>query len=533
MRLPLCALLLLSAKHAARAFAPARCAAGGHCRNGERRPRSAALSASSQTDAQDDVASLPLPPNKGFNIFRNLRDSFSYIADPSRFVAKRTKELGQVFVAYQFFKPVVYVGGQQPVRSFVTNTERRSSVIYPGLPETFMELHTKWGSLNMDIEDPLFSQSRELFADVLQSSGAMERFTESIEAEVEAYVAELEERARKNPDETMFLVPELKSLCLQLFSRYFSGEGLTKEQEQMFIDYNDGLLALGSGTNGYKKGKEALDNLKVEMIRRFRALDDPSIPANAPGKFYHDQVFGREGFDDEDRIGTGMVLFVWGAYTECASLMMDAAALMLQKDRKEAGEASMIETVRNELKRRKEESGLSLSDPKFWSGLPYTLGVLRETLRLEPPGAGVPRFSKEDFEFEGYRIPAEMPVMLEPRIGNMEPALFPEPERFEPLRWSPTAAESEASESRCPMRGTALKKGPGSWFPGGFGAHQCPGLPVAELAGKIFVSKLAERFTTWEFSGDGLKKNGEIDFVKIPVKIAPDNFGMKLILAEK
>lgn len=43
--------------------------------------------------------------------------------------------------------------------------------------------------------------------------------------------------------------------------------------------------------------------------------------------------------------------------------------------------------------------------------LAYTNGIMRETLRLYPPGAAPPRFSKEDFALAGYCIPAGTPSL--------------------------------------------------------------------------------------------------------------------------
>ena len=63
--------------------------------------------------------------------------------------------------------------------------------------------------------------------------------------------------------------------------------------------------------------------------------------------------------------------------------------------------------------------------------MPYTVGVLRETLRLQPPGGGVPRYGPSDFMLAGYRIPAKMAVMMEPRIVNRDPNLYAEPLKFE------------------------------------------------------------------------------------------------------
>lgn len=466
------------------------------------------------------LSELPTPPHKGLNLFWNLFDSISFIIDPDKFVAKRSADLGPVFIAYNYFKPVVFLGGKANVVAFTSGTELRSSVVYPALPDTFVELHTKWGSLNLDANDELFKEGRALFKDVLSGGEAMSQHTAVLEREVSEYVDALVERVRSAPDTPIYLAPELKSLCLQAFAKSFSGQGLTAEQEQMFIDYNAALLSLSRGTAQFKKGLAALETLKVEMLRRFRALDSVEPSADVPGKWYHNQLAGRPGFESEDRVATGVVLFVWAAYVECASLMLDALVMMRTCGRQQ----EMAAQVRAELAQR-EASGVEPSDFRFWDKMPFATGVLRETLRLEPPGSGVPRYSNEDFELVGYRIPAGTPVMMEPRIGNMDPSMHAEPQRFEPTRWMQPEPEKA---SQCPFTGSALKNGRGSWFPGGYGAHQCPGVPLAELVAKMFVAKMSEKFETWEFNGDGLTKEGKVQFVVVPVKIPPDDMGLKL-----
>lgn len=44
----------------------------------------------------------------------------------------------------------------------------------------------------------------------------------------------------------------------------------------------------------------------------------------------------------------------------------------------------------------------------------------------------------------------------------------------------------------------------------------------------MFLAKMAENFVVWKFSGDGLTRDKEIKYVKIPVKICPDNLGLYL-----
>ena len=142
----------------------------------------------------------------------------------------------------------------------------------------------------MPITEPMFREVRELFGDVLSSRKAMDMYSIIAEREIEAYVNELAERVEKDPSQPIYIAKELKSVCLQMFSKIFSGQGLTAEQEQEFVDYNSALLSLSTGSNQYRTGEAALESLRVEMLKRFRALDGPDIDPSTPGKWYHDQV---------------------------------------------------------------------------------------------------------------------------------------------------------------------------------------------------------------------------------------------------
>lgn len=177
-----------------------------------------------------DTSSLPLPPTLGRNLYRNIRDSISYINDPDRFVKDRTEKLGPVFLAYNFFAPTLFVGGQEAVKEFITGTEIKASVTQPALPESFVNLHTKWGALNMPITEPMFREARELFGDVLSSREAMDMYSVIAEREIEAYVNELAERVERDPSQPIYIAKELKSVCLQMLARSFQDRDLRQSK---------------------------------------------------------------------------------------------------------------------------------------------------------------------------------------------------------------------------------------------------------------------------------------------------------------
>ncbi|MGL3821370.1 cytochrome P450 [Sphingopyxis sp. R3-92] len=103
--------------------------------------------------------------------------------------------------------------------------------------------------------------------------------------------------------------------------------------------------------------------------------------------------------------------------------------------------------------------------------LELTEWAFKEALRLVPPVPSFPRRALKDFEFGGYRIPAGTIVGVSPGFTHMMEEHWPEPETFDPMRFSPEVARTRHKYA---------------WVPFGGGAHMCLGLHFAYMQAKIF-----------------------------------------------
>lgn len=97
--------------------------------------------------------------------------------------------------------------------------------------------------------------------------------------------------------------------------------------------------------------------------------------------------------------------------------------------------------------------------------------AFKESLRLIPPVPSIPRRALRDFEFGGYRIPAGTSVGVNPAYTHFMPEYWPEPNRFDPMRFTPEAVRERHKYA---------------WVPFGGGAHMCLGLHFAYMQAKIF-----------------------------------------------
>ena len=102
--------------------------------------------------------------------------------------------------------------------------------------------------------------------------------------------------------EELFIVPELKELCLQIFSRIFSGEGLTDDQVQMFYDYNTALLSLSTKSKQYQRGMECLECLSSQMLRRFHIMEQTAKSSDdgksSPVQYVYSVFQNQKGYVD-------------------------------------------------------------------------------------------------------------------------------------------------------------------------------------------------------------------------------------------
>jgi cytochrome P450 len=118
--------------------------------------------------------------------------------------------------------------------------------------------------------------------------------------------------------------------------------------------------------------------------------------------------------------------------------------------------------------------------------LEYTTQVLTESMRLYPPAWILARAALNDCIIDGYSIPKGATVILSQYITHHDPRFFPEPERFDPERWTPE------------MRSKLPKF---AYFPFGGGARSCVGEPFAWMEGVLLIAAISRRWEMRRVSG--------------------------------
>lgn len=111
--------------------------------------------------------------------------------------------------------------------------------------------------------------------------------------------------------------------------------------------------------------------------------------------------------------------------------------------------------------------------------LPHLTGVVKEVLRLYPPAPVIGRRTAEDVQVQGHPIPAGTDVLVSPWVTHRRFEDWPDPERFDPGRFTP---QLEAARARY------------AWFPFGGGPRACIGQGLAMLELVLILATVLSAF---------------------------------------
>jgi len=142
--------------------------------------------------------------------------------------------------------------------------------------------------------------------------------------------------------------------------------------------------------------------------------------------------------------------------------------------------------------------------------LGYTRRVLAESMRLFPPAWGVGRKTLEPYSVGGYTIPKGAIVLVSEWVMHHDARFFPDPEVFDPDRWSTGARETRSNFA---------------YFPFGGGARQCIGEDFAWMEGTLLLATIAQKWRLRLVPGHPVEPK--------PVITLRPKYGMKMTLERR
>ena len=112
--------------------------------------------------------------------------------------------------------------------------------------------------------------------------------------------------------------------------------------------------------------------------------------------------------------------------------------------------------------------------------LPWTRASIEEAMRVNPPVWTVGRKALEDDVIGGYDVPAGSSVMILIRMIHRDPAIWPNPEGYDPSRFLPENAKDRPRHA---------------YLPFGAGRRMCVGSTFAILEATLLAAMISRRLT--------------------------------------
>lgn len=244
------------------------------------------------------------------------------------------------------------------------------------------------------------------------------------------------------------------------------------------VDVLPFLMRLPKAIAPFKRELEDLHQRELGLFRRLMSeVRDEMKNGTAPKCWERDFIEQQSQFDLTDDQGAYLVgtLFEAGSGTTSAAMMSWVLAMVhhpewLRKVQVEVDSVCGAERLPN------------LEDvPR----LPVTRAVIKEVLRWRPVTAGgVPHLCTKDDTYEGFFIPAGSNVHANQWAIHRDPALYPEPDTFNPNRW----LEPDFPTYREPL---SLHPNMHNFSAFGAGRRICPGQSIAERSLNLLTSRIA------------------------------------------
>jgi len=218
----------------------------------------------------------------------------------------------------------------------------------------------------------------------------------------------------------------------------------------------------------FLKAKERLDATIYRIINERRASGVDRGDLLSMLLIAHDDEGDGTGMNDLQVRDEAMTIFLAGHETTANALTW-TWYLLSQHSEVEARLHDEIDTV----------LGDRLPTADDVARLRYTEMVFAEAMRLYPPAWAIGRRALNDYQVDRYTIPARSIILMSPFVMQHDARYYPEPDRFDPERWTPEAREARPKFS---------------YFPFGGGPRVCIGEPFAWMEGVLLIATLAQEW---------------------------------------
>jgi cytochrome P450 len=267
----------------------------------------------------------------------------------------------------------------------------------------------------------------------------------------------------------MLVYPAMKQLTLDLAATSFLGTDIGPEVEVVTKSFIDMVAAAVAPIRAPIPGTQMARG--VQGRKRIVEYFSKQIPLRRGNKGGDDLFSQLCRATDDD----GALLSTQDVVDHMSFLMMAAHDTLTSSLTSFVNFLAADRDWQNRLRDEVLALGLRPDEPLPYDkldALPLVEMAFKESMRLRPPVPSIPRRATRDFSFGGYKIPGGTWVGINPLFTHMMPTVWPDPTRFDPLRFT-----DEAQRNRHKF----------AFVPFGGGAHMCLGLHFAYMQAKCFA----------------------------------------------
>ena len=411
---------------------------------------------------------LPLPPGPPWHQVWRQGPKI----DRAKFMLKLHRTYGDI-VRVQGFFPVYSVNNPDTIRHILTKawpSYTKNTIDYRVLSRVFGS-----GLVTNDGEN--WAKQRRLIQPVFTNSN-INQFDKIINA-VTAKLTE--EWINYGPNKTIWLDRDMSRITFQIVCRtLFGGD---------FDHHADEIASLLKGNSRHPQSFESLltlcpwipttsNKVFIDNMRKLDSIVFDIIKAHRDGKGTDNDIVHRlltirdpdsgAAMTDQQIRDEILTLMLAGHETSATALNWTFYLLSQNSEIKKRLESELDNVLKG-------SPAMSFHLPK----LPYLKQVIQESMRIYPPVWGLARKSTVDSHFNGFRIPRNSYISVIIYAVHRHPEFWPNPERFDPDRFSPNNNGNRHSYAYLPFSA---------------GPRACIGANMSMLEIQLILAQLLQRF---------------------------------------
>jgi cytochrome P450 len=413
------------------------------------------------------LSKLPLPPGRrGLPL---LGETIDFVRDGRRFALERHSRYGPIFRTHLFGRPTVMVAGAEAVRAVFASEK---SALITEWPYSSRKL---FGPDSLAVQNGEVHQQRRKILRQAFAPRVLGRYVPEMEAVARRHIE------RWAAAERFTWLPRISEFAFHIACAVIVGNDSLLDLVHPFETWVKGLFSVpipgpfSRFGRAMRRREELIERIRVVVQRRLREPED-EVSRDAIGALIRARDENGAGLD-VDELCTQMLVLLFAGHDTASSAMTSMCLLLGQHP-------EVMERLHQEQRALGTDGPLTL---EALDRMVYLDQVIKEVLRLVPPGQAGFRKVIQDCEIGGYRIPRGWTIGYQILGTHMRPELYPDPERFDPDRFDP--ARSRGEQQRF------------AHIPFGGGLRLCIGMEFARLEMAVLGALLVRDYR-WTLAPD-------------------------------